>query len=105
LINFLSARFRLFIVIIGLISFLTVLAQIIFQSILLANKSYVETINNCKQKPFFAIEIYIKSILGTELSQVLRYFGLERFVLEMKNISFRIFLSVSIIPMQFVFYV
>jgi hypothetical protein len=54
-------RFRLFILIIGLISLLTVLAQIIFQSILLANKPYGHTLNNC-----------------TEQTRILRYFGLER---------------------------
>ncbi|CAF0821922.1 unnamed protein product [Adineta steineri] len=54
-------RFRIFVLAIAFISLLTVLAQIIFQSILLANKPYGHTLNNC-----------------TELVRTLRYFGLER---------------------------
>ncbi|CAF3472921.1 unnamed protein product [Rotaria socialis] len=54
-------RFRPFILLIGLISLLTVAAQIIFQSIILAKKPYGHTLKNC-----------------TELTQTLRYFGLER---------------------------
>ncbi|CAF2675030.1 unnamed protein product [Rotaria sp. Silwood2] len=57
-------RFRLFILVIGFLSLLTVLAQIIFQSVLLANKPYGHTLNNC-----------------TEITRVLRYFGLERYVI------------------------
>lgn len=41
------ARFRSFILFIGLISLLAILAQLIFQSILLANKPYGHTIGNC----------------------------------------------------------
>ncbi|CAF1290006.1 unnamed protein product [Adineta steineri] len=57
----LRTRFRLLILIIGIISLLAVIAHLIFQSILLANKPYGHTLNNC-----------------TELTQILRYFGLER---------------------------
>jgi hypothetical protein len=80
--NLISARFRLFVLIIGLISLLTVLAQIIFQSILLADKPYGHTINNCmKEMFFFKLKFFIKSIIGTEITRVLRYFGLERYIL------------------------
>lgn len=41
------ARFRLFILFIGLISLLAILAQLIFQSILLANKPYGHTLESC----------------------------------------------------------
>ena len=54
-------RFRLVIVIIGLISLLAMLAQIIFQSVLLIKKPYGHTLTDC-----------------TTLSQILRYIGLER---------------------------
>lgn len=42
------ARFRILILLIGLISLLAILAQIIFQSILLAKKPYGHTLVNCK---------------------------------------------------------
>ncbi|CAF1290556.1 unnamed protein product, partial [Rotaria sordida] len=54
-------RFRPFIFLIGFLSLLTVFAQIVFQSVLLINKPYGHALNNC-----------------TELTRVLRYFGLER---------------------------
>ena len=43
----LSARYRLLIMFIALISLLAVLAQTIFQTVLLANKPYGHTLNNC----------------------------------------------------------
>lgn len=41
------ARFRSIILFIGLISLLAIIAQLIFQSILLANKPYGHTLNSC----------------------------------------------------------
>jgi hypothetical protein len=46
------ARFRLLILIIGLISLLAVIAQLIFQSILLARKPYGHTLTNCMYDNF-----------------------------------------------------
>ncbi|CAF2332716.1 unnamed protein product [Rotaria sp. Silwood2] len=54
-------RFRLLILLTGLISLLAITSQIIFQSILLANKPYGHTLDNC-----------------TKTTEILRYFGLER---------------------------
>ncbi|CAF1201689.1 unnamed protein product [Rotaria sp. Silwood1] len=59
--NHIRTRYRLFIFLIGFISLLIVLAQIIFQSVLLAKKPYGHTLNDC-----------------SEIAQVLQYFGLER---------------------------
>ncbi|CAF0897645.1 unnamed protein product [Adineta ricciae] len=54
-------RFRVFVLVITIVSVLTVFAQIIFQSVLLANKPYGHTLDNC-----------------TDIVRTLRYFGLER---------------------------
>ncbi|CAF3646268.1 unnamed protein product [Rotaria sordida] len=54
-------RYRLLTLAAGLISLLAIIAQIIFQSILLANKPYGHTLNNC-----------------TITTEILQYFGLER---------------------------
>lgn len=43
-----SARFRLFVLIIGLICLLTIVAQIVFQSIFFADKSFAQSLN-CNQ--------------------------------------------------------
>ncbi|CAF4702929.1 unnamed protein product [Rotaria sp. Silwood1] len=59
--NYILARFRSLILVAGLISLLAIIAQVIFQSILLANKPYGHTLNNC-----------------TKTTEILRYFGLER---------------------------
>ncbi|CAF3346333.1 unnamed protein product [Rotaria sp. Silwood1] len=59
--NHILARFRSLILVAGLISLLAIIAQVIFQSILLANKPYGHTLNNC-----------------TKTTEILRYFGLER---------------------------
>lgn len=40
-------RYRAYILVLGLISLLTVLAQIIFQSVLLSKKPYGHTLSNC----------------------------------------------------------
>ena len=86
---FVSARFRLFVLLIGLISLLTILAQIIFQSILLAKKSFADELNtNCnKAKNSTSIQsvFFFFVFSGTELRQTLRYFGLERFVQNSRN--------------------
>ncbi|CAF4296585.1 unnamed protein product [Rotaria socialis] len=54
-------RYRLFIIIVALISLVAIIAQIIFQSILVAKKPYGHTLNSC-----------------TTITLILRYFGLER---------------------------
>ncbi|CAF1149255.1 unnamed protein product, partial [Didymodactylos carnosus] len=54
-------RYRLFIIIIFLVSLLMIIAQISFQSVLLANKPYGHTLKTC-----------------SEIVQILRLFGLER---------------------------
>ncbi|CAF4097626.1 unnamed protein product [Rotaria magnacalcarata] len=56
-------RYRLFIIIVALISLVAIIAQIIFQSILVAKKPYGHTLNSC-----------------TTITLILRYFGLERYV-------------------------
>ena len=58
------ARFRSFILFIGLISLLASLAQLIFQSILLANKPYGHTISTC---------MYQTKTLDSKSFDLLRY--------------------------------
>jgi hypothetical protein len=49
-------RYRAYILVIGLVSLLGILAQIIFQSVLLSKKPYGHTLSNCTFETFVVFE-------------------------------------------------
>jgi hypothetical protein len=56
------------------------MAQIVFQSVFFADKSFAQSLN-CKQSIYenFQKEMFC---LGSDLGQIFRYFGFERFELK-----------------------